>query len=210
MYLTDDLNNPTKWQIPDTAIAPSGFLLFWADEDQEQGPLHTNFKLSRSGEQIGLFDTEAMGNPVIDTLSYSSQTTDVSYGRLPDGGAEWRTFDTPTPGKSNRESPVRIADNGTEQKIPTRFALSQNFPNPFNPETNIGYDLPKAGCVRLHIYDIRGRRVKTLSDGNQAAGSYNVSWDGTAENNKPVASGVYVYRLIAGDAVKLRKMLLLR
>ncbi|MCK4343038.1 MAG: CotH kinase family protein [Phycisphaerae bacterium] len=102
MYLTDELAVPTQYQIPaGVSIPAGGFLIFWADDDDEQGPLHTNFKLGASGEEIGLYDTDANGNVAIDTLSFGAQTMDVSYGRVPDGGPNWEFFDYSTPGDSN-------------------------------------------------------------------------------------------------------------
>ena len=102
MYLTDDLAEPTKWRIPEgTVIEPGGFLLFWCDDDEDQGPLHTNFKLSKKGEEIGLFDTDENGNMQVDARVFGKQRTDVSEGRLPDGGAEWSHFSPPTPERTN-------------------------------------------------------------------------------------------------------------
>ena len=104
MYLTDDLGNPTKWRVPSgysaqTTVPAGGFLVIWADEEQEEGPLHADFKLSAGGEDIGLFDTD--GNTPIDTLSFGAQTTNISYGRYPDASGNWRFFSTPTPGANN-------------------------------------------------------------------------------------------------------------
>ncbi|MEW5801388.1 MAG: CotH kinase family protein [bacterium] len=102
MYLTDDLNNPTKWQIPEGVSIPArGYLIFWADEDQKQGNTHTNFKLGKGGEAIGLFDTEAKGNVAIDTVVFEQQTTNISQGRMYDGGESWVFFENATPGSSN-------------------------------------------------------------------------------------------------------------
>jgi hypothetical protein len=103
MYLTDDLADPTQWQIPDTVIQPGGFLLFWADDEEEQGPLHTNFKLGAGGEEVGLFASDLLGNVPIDSLSFGAQYTDTSYGRCPDGAEEWRFFwwDDASPGQTN-------------------------------------------------------------------------------------------------------------
>ncbi len=102
MYLTDDLLNPTKWRIPDgVTIAAGGYLLFWADNDTDQGNTHTNFKLSADGEAIGLFNTAENGYAVIDTVTFGTQPNDVSLGRLPDGTGSWRSFSKPTPGQSN-------------------------------------------------------------------------------------------------------------
>ena len=102
MFLTDDLSDPTQFEIPAGVVIPArGFVVFWADDETAQGPLHTNFKLSKSGEAIGLFDTLAHGNVTIDAVTFAEQTTDVSYGRYPDGGAAWQFFASATPGWSN-------------------------------------------------------------------------------------------------------------
>ena len=87
MYLTDDLGDPTKFRITDTiTLPPGGLILFWADDSPEQGIYHANFALSKAGESIGLFDTDANGNAPVDTYSFGGQATDVSEGRCPDGG----------------------------------------------------------------------------------------------------------------------------
>lgn len=102
MYLTDDLTDPTQSPIPaGVSIGAGETLVFWADGDTGQGPLHTSFKLSKGGEAIGLLDTAAFGYAAIDTVVFGAQSTDVSQGRLPDGAGCWIFFDTPTPGTSN-------------------------------------------------------------------------------------------------------------
>lgn len=102
MYMTDNLSNPTKWQIPAGVTIPAGgYLLFYCDEDPSQGPTHANFKLSKSGEALGLFDTDANGHAPIDTFAFGVQQEDVSYGRYPNGAASWRFFVQSTPGSAN-------------------------------------------------------------------------------------------------------------
>ena len=101
LFLTDDLAETTQWSFPDTTLPAGGFLLVWTDNDEGDGPLHTNFKLSGDGEEIGLFGRLAAGNPMIDSYAFGPQTTDVSEGRSTDGGATWQFFSTPTPGASN-------------------------------------------------------------------------------------------------------------
>lgn len=99
MYLTDNLANPTKYRIPDgVKIAAKGYLVFWADEETKLGPLHTDFKLGASGEEIGLFHTD--GATQIDSVTFGQQQPDVSYGRTTDGADSW-TSQKPTPGKAN-------------------------------------------------------------------------------------------------------------
>ena len=103
MYLTDNLKQPTKWRIPDgVAIDTGRYLLFWADDDVQQGNTHTNFKLDTAGEDVGLFDTAKNGNAAIDAVTFGQQVADVPYGRSPDGSDNWQTLSVPTPGDPNR------------------------------------------------------------------------------------------------------------
>jgi hypothetical protein len=88
--------------------------------------------------------------------------------------------------------------------------LQQNFPNPFNPATTIRFSLPERANVRLSIHDARGRLVVELIDQPMAAGSNRVKWNGTDTAGRPVGSGVYFYRLSAGDRVETKKMVLLK
>ncbi len=96
-----------------------------------------------------------------------------------------------------------LVKGGTD--LPTEFALKQNYPNPFNPTTLIRYALPVDCQVRLDIYNILGQRVTTLVDGHQKAGYKRVTW-----NVRDMASGVYFYRLTAGDFTSIRKMVFLK
>jgi hypothetical protein len=86
---------------------------------------------------------------------------------------------------------------------PAVFSLRQNYPNPFNPSTTITYQVPSAGHVMLSVYDLLGRVVATLVDERKEAGSYAVRFDGRA-----LSSGVYIYRLTAGQYIQTRKMVL--
>jgi hypothetical protein len=88
--------------------------------------------------------------------------------------------------------------------------LDQNHPNPFNPATSIGFSLESGAQVSLRILDAGGRIVRELLDGRQAAGVYSVTWDGRDDAGQRVASGVYFYRLIAGEQASTRKMTLLQ
>jgi spore coat protein CotH len=101
LFLTDNPSAPRKWPIPQVSIPAKGFLVFWADEQASQGPLHTNFKLSKSGEAVGLFASDAHANVPIDVVVFGEQYTDVSYGRYPDGAEAQRFFDVASPGGPN-------------------------------------------------------------------------------------------------------------
>ena len=93
---------------------------------------------------------------------------------------------------------------------PTGVHLGPNYPNPFNPHTSIPFTLAAADAVRLQVYDLRGRLVRTLWDGPLAAGPHRLDWDGRNAAGRPVASGVYLYRLEVGGQVHSRKLLKLQ
>lgn len=93
---------------------------------------------------------------------------------------------------------------------PRAVTLGQNYPNPFNPSTTIRFSLPRAGDTRLQVYDTRGRLVRALIDGPRPAGTQSVVWDGRDDGGRGVASGVYLYRLIADEVVQQRKMTLVK
>jgi len=97
-----------------------------------------------------------------------------------------------------------------ESKIPRRFELKQNYPNPFNPTTKITYTLPKASLVRLTIYNMLGQEVRSLVNISQAAGSYAVQWNGRHNSGAMVPSGIYLYKIEAGEFTQSRKMVLLK
>ncbi|MFT4678362.1 MAG: hypothetical protein ACI9RU_000173 [Litorivivens sp.] len=105
-YLTDNPNNPTKWQFPDTnlgltTIVAGQYKLVWIDSDDSQGELHTNFKLSGDGEAIYLVDPD--GITIIDSMEFGPQASDISFGRECDGCDDWVYFNNATPNASNAE-----------------------------------------------------------------------------------------------------------
>ncbi len=100
------------------------------------------------------------------------------------------------------------SENPGFNRAPGSYALYQNFPNPFNPATTIGFDLPEAGSVRLSVYDLLGREVVTLLNGDRAAGHHTVNWNARDARGQPVSSGIYFYRLEAGSNKLSQKMLL--
>jgi len=97
-----------------------------------------------------------------------------------------------------------------DQIVPTSFALHQNFPNPFNPETTISYALPEKSHVTLRVFSIIGSEICTLVNGEKSAGQYEAIWNAQDRFGQPVSSGIYFYQLKAGDYSEIRKMLLVR
>ncbi|QXD15185.1 T9SS type A sorting domain-containing protein [Rhodocaloribacter litoris] len=122
-------------------------------------------------------------------------------------GIWWYTF-----GNYKLEPEDLATDVGTvvnvateDETLPARYALHQNFPNPFNLQTTIRYELARTGRVSLEVFDLLGRRIATLVNGEQPAGSFTVTFDA-----RDLASGMYVYRLTAGSQVMTRTMLLMK
>jgi flagellar hook assembly protein FlgD len=92
-----------------------------------------------------------------------------------------------------------------ENSNPVSFSLEQNYPNPFNPSTRIVYSIPKASNVTLNIYNVLGQQVKTLIHETQSQGTYTVTFNATS-----LPSGIYFYRIDAGDYNQVKKMILLK
>ena len=109
-----------------------------------------------------------------------------------------------------------ITGVGDEVEIPTEYSLANNYPNPFNPSTQIRYGLPHESNVSLTLYNHLGQRVVSLVDKQQSAGFYTIQWDGRNASGNQVSSGIYFYRIEAavtngeGDFTSLKKMILLK
>jgi len=152
-YLTDNLANPQKWALPDITMESGSFLLIWADDQPEQGPLHTNYKLDKDSEEIGLFDNAASAYALLDGFTYTLQSTDISQGRITDAAPEWKFFDAPTPGSSN--SLVGIAERPSPKLT--------FWPNPV-----VEGKIYLAENTSFSIYDLSGRKLIEFLDCRQA------------------------------------------
>ena len=107
----------------------------------------------------------------------------------------------------------KLSATGVENKgqlLPSSFTVFQNYPNPFNPTTTISYALPSAAHVKIAVYDLLGRQIRTLTDGVQNAGGHSVVWNGDNNFGNQVSSGTYLYRIEAGNNVITKKMILLK
>ena len=93
---------------------------------------------------------------------------------------------------------------------PSEYALNPVYPNPFNPATQIKYDLPEDAFVNISIYDVMGRMIKSLSNANQTAGYHSLQWDATNDFGEGVSAGMYIYTIQAGEFRQTRKMVLLK
>ena len=138
-----------------------------------------------------------------DSINVASVTENIT---LEPG--EFRIYTTtklPTP-----EAGILLDVEQIDDQVPVEFALEQNYPNPFNPSTIIRYSIVSPSVVSLKIFDILGREVKTLVNKEQVNGVYEVNWNGDDELGNKVSTGVYFYRIDAGDFVQTRKMMLIK
>lgn len=177
LYLTDDLNDPTQWQIPAgdpdlTTIAPGGYLLIWADGDLDGQGLHASFRLSAGGEEIGLFDAD--GATLIDSMVFPKLVADVSYGRQPDGGEDLRYFAPASPGAKNQGGYEGLVDeitfsqgHGFRSESFTLGLLTET------PEAKIYYSLDGElpGQVQASTVPVGGRNVPSQPQAPTVSGT---------------------------------------
>ena len=174
------------------------YLLVWCDDsDANDGGIHTNFKLDSDGEEIAIVKSD--GTTIIDYISFGVQLADQSYGRIPDGSENWSII-SPTPGVSNNELTI-----GLNSTIPNNYRLYTNYPNPFNAETSIRYDVPFESNVSIYIYNLMGRKIKTLISQEEMAGKKTIVWYA-----REVTSGVYIVKMVGKSFMASQKVLLLK
>jgi|GEM_PF-1799142 len=183
---------------------PEGILVEWvAESERNNRGYHLSRGLSEEGPFNFLAFLEGAGNSSA-ARDYRFMDEDVS-----EGVTYWYRLESEDlTGQRSAFGPIQV----TAEKIlvPKEFALSQNYPNPFNPVTRIRYQLAEEVPVKLLIYNVRGQQVASLVDRDQPAGYYQVEWRGTDGGGRELASGVYFYRLQAGEHVFSRKMVLLK
>ncbi|MCB2230701.1 T9SS type A sorting domain-containing protein [bacterium] len=152
-----------------------------------------------ANEAIGSISLEVTKTPV----------TTAARGRAWFGWVDNRADGFNVYGANALYLPTDIGDD-PDPELPGSYALYQNYPNPFNPTTTIAFSLPRASRVSLTVFNLLGQEVRVLSDGVLAAGIHDVVWDGQDSGGNPVASGVYFYRLSAGEFTRQHKMILLK
>ena len=221
-WILKDDDDTHSFTIPEgTVVAPQDFLVI-SHSVSDFESFHPNvpvigemdFGLSGGGDQVRLFDNNGF---LVDSLEYDDKdpwpleadgdgyTLELTNSDSDNSLAEnWEaSFDTGgSPGAQN--SSVLSLENPGES-VPKEVKLYSNYPNPFNPLTNISFDLPEAGRTSLRIYDVLGRHVAHLINERLAAGRHTVTF-----NAEGLSSGVYLYRLETGSASYIGKMLLVK
>ncbi|RLD84742.1 MAG: hypothetical protein DRJ10_00360 [Bacteroidetes bacterium] len=187
-YLSDDFLDNQKWQMPDINIGSGEYFVFWASGNPANGQMHTNFKLKLGGEQIAIFNAENMAFSIIDSVTFSEQSTDISMGRYPDGTGDFVIMGEPTPGASNINTGITKNDY---------FGINFHYyPNPLN---TLLYIIPENGFtgeIVIELMNISGSIVhsqtKNISSGSEIV--LNLAY---------LNNGTYFLRLIDGKMNKV-------
>lgn len=185
--LSDDPNEPGRWLLPDVTVEPGTHILLWTDGDSNEGPLHGPFRLSRNGEELGLYQQDGTTFTLLDRVVFGPQDEDASFGRSPDGSTTLGTLLQPTPGTAN----VAIAISNDTPGALTEYPTLSTYPNPFVDHATIHLDLPQSSHVHLEVYDVVGRRLTRLSDATLYAGLHRFSFDGAQAHGHALPAGMY-------------------
>ncbi len=199
-YLSDNLADTNSWyQIPSTysdsvTVPAGGYIVFYANKKENISIMCLNFKLKGSGEQIGLWNPDKV---VVDTLTFGAQTTDVSYGRFPDGSNNWFFMHTYTPGAANQHTTgINVINQAT-------ISL-QNYPNPFKNSCKINFSINTSQNIKLSIYNLAGKQIRVLTNMFYNAGNHSITWNATS-----LQAGIYYYKLQTTNSCVVKKAMLI-
>ena len=183
-------------------VVDNGIVLTWATASETE---NLGFYVYRS--ESAEAGSEPQNRDLIPGTGNSSRLQKYSWldeNVTPGKAYYYKLVDVDFNGNSTFHGPISV----TAGELPNDYALEQNYPNPFNPSTNIRFTLPEGGEVALAIYNIQGRQIRTLVSGDLAAGTHSFMWDGTSEDGKRVASGIYLYELRAKNFTARKKLVL--
>jgi len=195
-YSVDNLHPQTPGGVQ-ADVGNDGIVLSWhgpVDEDFDHHKVYRfNLNTEDPAEEFSTVDTFFVDNVVDGNYEYWVSAVDYN---------------------GNESDPSEVVsvllDVDVAIELPTEFALKQNYPNPFNPSTQIQYAVPSDANVTIAIYDLMGRKVRTLVNGNVSAGYHTAMWNATNDLGQPVAAGMYIYTISSHDYVAKRKMVLLK
>ena len=202
-YLTDKRDNLTKWEFPDSfsQILPNEYMIIWCDEDQDDGALHTNFKLSSGGEFLALVHPD--GETIIDSIFFPSQEEDVSYGRIfsTNNEVEW-DYLAPTPGYSNTS--LQIFNN---KLLINSFDLNSVYPNPFNSNFVISLDVHNNfEKFKVDLVSLMGRTILSKTVIPASSGTLTIPMN----MDQIYASGTYLVRIKGNNTSITKKIIMLK
>ena len=173
-------------------------ILQWLSAEEEDFSYHNIYRNNLDNSDLAMVFT----------------TSDSFYVDLDMTGGSWEYWITAVDSAGNESDatdPVSVLlANEEELTIPTVYALEQNYPNPFNPSTQIRYALPEETMVTISIYDMMGRKVRTLVSQSISPGYHTTLWNATNDNGIAVSAGMYIYTIQAGSYRHMKKMVLLK
>ena len=205
LFLSDFIGDTDPHRIsteyPDsTTIEPGEFFLIWADDSVEQGILHANFKLSKSGEQVVVFGYDA--TEVIDSISYEEVPRDFTFGRITDGNIKWHELLKPTPKGSNIFTEIQETSfyaAGFHYKV---------YPNPASDEAIFNVNLNEPTRLIIKVYSSVGKLVSIPIDKYYLAGNYDIIWDLKSTEGDRLSHGIYFYT-IETEAISIQDKLII-
>jgi Tol biopolymer transport system component len=176
--------------------SPNGYHIFFqrTPADYESYIYYTN-KLGGSGTRVTNDNSTTDWRPNVDPTG-----SRIVFSRMP---GNWQTMNI---WEAEMWEPSKV----DQKKVPSDFSLEQNYPNPFNPTTTIKYTIPMESDVTLKISNSTGQRIKALVSQTQTPGTYEITWDARDDFGNDVSSGIYYYRIKAGEYVETKKAILVR
>ena len=190
-YLSDDAAEPDVWMFPDTTIQAGGYIVVWADKDEEQEGLHADFKLSKEGEAVILSNANL---EVVDMVEFDAQDTDISTGRYENGTGDFIQM-TPTFGEENLPGIVGINDI-VAQEMPLTV-----MPNPFADNLSVVFETETASTVTIMMHSTTGQTIM------MAERSFGAGYNTIDLNTSGLSSGVWIMSIQSNDNVTTRKLL---
>ncbi|MBL7136330.1 MAG: T9SS type A sorting domain-containing protein [Candidatus Marinimicrobia bacterium] len=208
-YWDDDASLPVELSSFTAENRSGGVLLEWSTESEIE---NLGFILERRYSKLEIGNWEEIASYLSNTAleGHGSTTEAHEYQYMdravqPGATYEYRLGDVDYNGKVTWHGKVEIKVEVESVKIPTEFGLQRAYPNPFNPTTTISYQLAAASLVKISIYDVRGELVETLVNEQKDRGNYSIVWDASG-----LSSGIYFYKIAAGEYSEVKKCLLIR
>jgi hypothetical protein len=206
------------WRFTTLALLPGAVTLIQPANGASVLPDSVHFIWSQSQPNVTHYWFEISLDSLFNLTrvdSASADTTAVMYSLTQGATYYWRVragnLDGWGPFAETRHFTALITGVAAEdQGVPQSFALDQNFPNPFNPSTWIRFALPKASHVRLEVYNVLGALVSTIADQEMEPGYHRVEFSGLDTRGRPLAAGIYIYRLVTPGFTEAKKMILLK